>query len=117
RISRGTGPGTDAGPEAGLWAMVAASLLASPVTWHNYLLLLAPGVLLLLARGRTSLALLLLSLQFIPPQWPELWRDQEPVLAALGLTLYTFILLAHWLAFLTFEGEKSSDPETESSST
>jgi len=109
RISRGA----ESGSEAGLWALVAASLLASPVTWHNYLLLLAPGVLLLLARGRITLAFLLLSLQFIPPQWPELWRDQDAVLAALGLTLYTFILLAHWLAFLTFEDEKSSEPEPE----
>ena len=102
------------GSDAGLWAMVAASLLASPVTWHNYLLLLAPGVILLLARGRTALALLLLSLQFIPPQWPEIWGDREPLLAAVGLTLYTFILLAHWLAFLTFKDEKSSEPEIES---
>ena len=107
RISRDTGSGA----EAGLWAMVAASLLASPVTWHNYLLLLAPGVLLLLAHGKTSLAFLLLSLQFIPPQWPEIWEDQAPLLAALGLTLYTFILLAHWLAFLTFEDKKPSEPE------
>ncbi|MBA3389017.1 MAG: hypothetical protein H0U02_06585, partial [Rubrobacter sp.] len=85
-----------------------------PVTWHNYLLLLAPGVILLLARGRTALALLLLSLQFIPPQWPEIWGDREPLLAAVGLTLYTFILLAHWLAFLAFDDEKSPEPEIES---
>ena len=97
---------TDSGADAGLWAMVAASLLASPVTWHNYLLLLAPGVLLLLARGRISLAFILLSLQFIPPSWPELWREDDTILSAVALTLYTFILLAHWLAFLTFRDEK-----------
>ena len=56
------------GSEAGLWALVAASLIASPIAWHNYLLLLGPGILLLLARGRVALALLLLALQFIPPQ-------------------------------------------------
>ena len=39
------------GPEEALWALVAASLLASPISWHNYLVLLGPGVLLLLARG------------------------------------------------------------------
>ncbi len=38
--------------EMGLWALVAASLLASPVARHNYLVLLGPGILLLLARGR-----------------------------------------------------------------
>lgn len=104
------GSGSEAGAEAGLWAMVAASLLASPVTWHNYLLLLAPGVLFLMARGKISLAFLLLSLQFIPPSWPELWREQDAALAALGLSLYTFILLAHWLAFLAFEDEKPHEP-------
>lgn len=86
--------------EAGLWALVAASLLASPIAWNNYLLLLAPGVLLLLARGRVALALLLLTLQFIPPQWPLLWADSETVLATLALSLYTYTLAAHWLSFL-----------------
>jgi alpha-1,2-mannosyltransferase len=55
--------------EAGLWALVAASLLASPIAWHNYLVLLGPGILLLLARGRVAPALLLLALQAIPPDW------------------------------------------------
>ena len=32
------------GPEVGLWVLVAASLLASPIAWHNYLVLLGPGV-------------------------------------------------------------------------
>jgi len=54
-------------PEAGLWALVAASLLASPIAWHNYLVLLGPGILLLMGRGRVALALLLLALQFVPP--------------------------------------------------
>ena len=61
------------GSEMGLWAIVAASLLASPIAWHNYLLLLGPGILLLMARGRVALALLLLALQTIPPQWSEPW--------------------------------------------
>lgn len=57
-------------PEMGLWALVAASLLISPVAWHNYLVLLGPAILLLLSRGHTTLALLLLALQFVPSQWP-----------------------------------------------
>ena len=87
------------GSEAGLWALVAASLLASPVAWNNYLLLLVPGVLLLLARGRISLAFLLLALQFIPQQWPFLWSDSDTVLATLAVSLYTCGLVAHWLSF------------------
>ncbi len=87
--------------EGGLWALTAASLLASPVAWNNYLMLLAPAILLLMARGRTPLALLLLALQFIPPQWPLLWQGKDTALATLALTLYLYVLIAHWLAFLT----------------
>lgn len=85
-----------------LWALVAASLLASPIAWHNYLVLLGPGILLLIARGRTAVAFFLLALQMIPPQWPLLWSGGT-VLASLMLTLYLYILAAHWLALLAAE--------------
>ena len=93
--------------------MVAASLLASPVAWHNYLLLLGPGILLLLARGRVALALLLLALQFIPPQWSEPWRDEGTVVAALVLSLYFYVLIAHWLAFFSYREEGAKTQATE----
>src|SRR5918993_1770624 len=88
------------GPEVGLWALVAASLLASPIAWHNYLVLLGPGILLLLARGRAATAFVLLALQFIPAQWPLNWEDRGTVAATLAMTLYLYILIAHWLALL-----------------
>ena len=88
------------GPEVGLWALVAASLLASPIAWHNYLVLLGPGVLLLLARGYFAPAFLLLALQSIPAQWPLIWNDKGTVAASLAMTLYLYILIAHWLALL-----------------
>ena len=88
------------GPEVGLWVLVAASLLASPIAWHNYLVLLGPGVLLLLARGMVAPAFLLLALQSIPAQWPLLWNQRGTVVSSLALTLYLYILLAHWLALL-----------------
>jgi alpha-1,2-mannosyltransferase len=95
-----------------LWALAAAALLASPIAWHNYLLLLAPGVLLLLGRGRAGAAAVLITLQLIPPQWPILWQEDAsagetvgPALAALALSLYLFILLAHWAAFFSASGE------------
>lgn len=97
-------------PETGLWAMTAASLLASPIAWHNYLVLLAPGILLLLARGRLAVGFLLLALQFVPPQWPLLWQGQDTVISTLALTLYLFILLAHWVAFLVPGREPSRAP-------
>jgi alpha-1,2-mannosyltransferase len=88
------------GSEAGLWALVAASLLASPIAWHNYLVLLGPGVLLLLARGWAAPAFFLLALQSIPPQWPLLWSGDDTLVASIALTLYLYVLVAHWLAFL-----------------
>src|ERR671912_813528 len=99
------------GPEVGLWAMVAASLLASPIAWHNYLVLLGPGILLLLARGRAAAAFLLLALQSIPAQWPLLWNQRGTVVATLALTLYLYILLAHWLVLLPAGKEPAGTPE------
>lgn len=103
------------GSEAGLWALVAASLLASPIAWHNYLVLLAPGVLLLLARGRTAVAALLVALQLVPAQWPLLWGEGSPVggavgpgVAALALTFYLYVLAAHWIALYSASGEEGA---------
>lgn len=96
------------GSEGGLWAMVAVSLIASPIAWNNYLVLLGPGILLLMARRRVPLALLLLALQFIPAQWPNLWSGQDTILATLALTLYLYVLVAHWLSFLTLKRQKEA---------
>lgn len=93
-------------PSMGLWALVAASLIASPIAWHNYLMLLAPGILILISRGRPSIAFLLLALQTIPSQWPLLWRDDGTPLASLMLTLYLFILFLHWVALLPSDTSK-----------
>jgi alpha-1,2-mannosyltransferase len=101
------------GSEAGLWALVAASLLASPIAWHNYLVLLGPGILVLLARGSTAPAFLLLALQSIPGQWPLLWNEMHTVAASLALTLYLVILIAHWLALLLAVEEPVQEPSLE----
>jgi alpha-1,2-mannosyltransferase len=101
------------GPEVGLWALIAASLLASPIAWHNYLVLLGPGILVLLARGRTAPAFLLLALQTIPGQWPLIWNERDTVLATLALTLYLYILIAHWLALLPAAKEPAGGPALE----
>ena len=100
------------GPEVGLWALVAASLLASPIAWHNYLVLLGPGILLLLARGRTATAFLLLALQSIPAQWPLIWNDRGTVVASLAMTLYLYILISHWLALVAATRESPKGPQT-----
>lgn len=98
-------------PETGLWVLVAASLLVSPIAWHNYLVLLGPGVLLLLARGMAAPAFLLLALQSIPAQWPLLWNERGTVVATLALTLYLYILIAHWLILLSAAREPAVTPE------
>ena len=100
-----------ADPEVGLWALVAASLLASPVAWYDYMILLGPGVLLLLARGQKALALLLLALQAIPAQWPLLWQGEKTVVATLALTLYLYILVGHGVALLAVVKKRASAQE------
>lgn len=89
------------GSEWGLWAVVAASLMASPVTWHNYLVLLAPAVMLLVARRWYAAGALLIGLQLIPAQWTLLWSEQGTLLATAALSLYSFILVAHWMALIS----------------
>jgi alpha-1,2-mannosyltransferase len=106
-----TAAGVRRGAGAGLWALVAAALLASPIAWHNYLVLVGPGILLLLARGWAAPAFLLLALQTIPGQWPLLWNQQGTVAATLALTLYLYVLLAHWLVLLLAAKEPTSVPE------
>ena len=102
-----------AGSEVGLWALVAASLLASPIAWHNYLVLLGPAILLLLARGRAAPAFLLLALQSIPGQWPLLWSGRDTIVASLALTLYLYILISHWLVLLFASKEPTGSPGLE----
>jgi hypothetical protein len=94
-------------PEMGLWALVAASLLAPPVSWHNYLVVLGPGILLLLARGRTLPALLLLALQIIPLSWAGFFLPPVSTIDALMLNLYLYILLVHWLVFMLATNKKT----------
>jgi len=103
------------GPEVGLWVLVAASLLASPIAWYNYLVLLGPGIVLLLARGYAAQAFLLLALQSIPWQWPTLWSNRGTVVASLTMTVFLYILIGHWLALLaaTREPDETSQPAAE----
>ncbi|MDN5696908.1 MAG: DUF2029 domain-containing protein, partial [Rubrobacter sp.] len=88
------------GSEWGLWAVVAASLMASPVAWHNYLVLLAPAVVLLVSRRWYAAGVLLIGLQLIPAQWTLLWNEQGTLLATVALSLYSFILVAHWISLV-----------------
>jgi hypothetical protein len=38
----------------------------------------------------------------VPPRWPLFWNGDETLLATFALSLYTFILLAHWIPLLFY---------------
>lgn len=87
-------PGVD-----GLWAVAAASLVASPVTWNTYLVVLAPAVLVVLARSRVAAAPLL-AIPLLGQEWPTLWYGDDGTASAVPLSLYCAVLLAHWAVLL-----------------
>ena len=93
------GPGDPAG--AAPFAVIAASLLLSPIAWHNYLMLLWPGVLLLLADGRRALAAALLAVAVVPVSWNAVWGPDDGLVADVGRSLYCVILVAYWLSLLS----------------
>ncbi|MDN5934105.1 MAG: DUF2029 domain-containing protein [Pseudonocardia sp.] len=86
------------GPEA-LWAVAAASLVASPVTWNTYLVVLAPAVLVVLARSRAAAAPLL-AIPLLGQEWPALWYGDDGTASALPLSLYCAVLIGHWAVLL-----------------
>jgi arabinofuranan 3-O-arabinosyltransferase len=86
------------------WAVLAAGLLLSPIAWHNYLMLLWPGVLALVAGDRTphrpGRAAVLLAVAVVPVSWNALWPPG--VWWALpGRSLYCAVLLAYWWVLLS----------------
>ncbi len=83
------------------FAVLAASLLLSPIAWHNYLMLLWPGVLLLLATGRRALAAALLAVAVVPVSWNAVWGPDAGLVADVGRSLYCAILVAYWASLLS----------------
>ena len=84
----------------------------SPIAWHNYLMLLWPGVLLFLARGgpppyRPGRAAVLLAVAVVPVSWNALWPAGE-WWALPGRTLYCVVLLAYWWVLLSGASGSSS---------
>jgi alpha-1,2-mannosyltransferase len=77
------------------FAVVAAGLLLSPIAWHNYLMLLWPGVLVLITLGRGAAAAALLAVAVIPVSWNAEWATSG--LGALPHSLYLAILLGYWI--------------------
>jgi glycosyl transferase family 87 len=92
------------------WAVLAAGLLLSPIAWHNYLMLLWPGVLALLARNtredghptphHPGRAAVLLAVTLVPVSWNAIWPP-EAWWSHLGRSLYCVVLLAYWWVLLS----------------
>lgn len=83
------------------WAVVAAGLLFSPIAWHNYLLLLVPGVLVLITLGRGAIAAALLAVAVVPVSWNAVWPAEGGLGPDVGRSLYWMVLVAYWLVLVS----------------
>jgi hypothetical protein len=82
------------------WAVLAAGLLFSPIAWHNYLMLLWPGVLVLVTMRRGAVAAVALAVTVVPVSWNAEWPPGG-LGAGLARSLYCVVLLAYWVALLS----------------
>jgi arabinofuranan 3-O-arabinosyltransferase len=96
-----------------VWAVLAAGLLLSPIAWHNYLMLLWPGVLVLVALGRTATATVMFAVAVIPVAWNA---AVVPAVAT-GRSLYFVILLGYWAVLLRWALPGPSSESSDESST
>jgi arabinofuranan 3-O-arabinosyltransferase len=96
-----------------VWAVLAAGLLLSPIAWHNYLMLLWPGVLVLIALGRTATATVMFAVAVIPVAWNA---AVVPAVAT-GRSLYVVILVGYWAVLLRWALPGPSSESSEESST
>jgi alpha-1,2-mannosyltransferase len=81
------------------WAVLAAGLLVSPISWHNYLMLLWPGVLVLITLGRGAAAAVALAVIVIPVSWNAGWPP-EGFGPDVARSLYCAILIGYWAVLL-----------------
>jgi alpha-1,2-mannosyltransferase len=85
-----------------LWAVLAAGLLLAPISWHNYSLLLWPGLLALVPLGRGAATAAGFAVALIPVSWGGEWAPEivGPAASAIGRSLYCAILLGYWAVLL-----------------
>lgn len=111
--ARVTPAGTVEPADAVLFAVSAGCLLASPIAWLNYTVMLWPGALVLLRAGRWRESVPLLMASVIPVAWGNLWQlhPHAPV-SLVGRSLYCAILLGFWVALLRYSRVSSADAGT-----
>jgi alpha-1,2-mannosyltransferase len=85
-----------------VWAVLAAGLLVAPISWHNYSLLLWPGLLVLVPLGRGAATTAGFALALIPVSWGGEWAPEVvgPAVVAVAHSLYCAILLGYWAVLL-----------------
>jgi len=114
----GLAPGLLERADATIFAVAAGCLLASPIAWLNYTVMLWPGALVLLRAGRWRLAVPLLVFPVIPVAWGNLWQAAPTAPVALaGRSLYCAVLLGFWLTLLAFARTYSASPAAPGSAT
>ena len=81
-----------------LWAVLAAGLLFSPIAWHNYLMLLWPGVLMLIALAAAAATPRPWRSPWpsIPVSWNAEWPPDGSVRRSRARST-SLILLGYWL--------------------
>jgi arabinofuranan 3-O-arabinosyltransferase len=110
-----TPPGVVGSADTVWFAVAAGCLLASPIAWLNYWVVLWPGVLVLLRAGRWWAAVPLLVASIIPVAWGNLWQAAPHAPAALaGRSLYCVVLLGFWFALSAYSfGSKTAVADAE----
>jgi alpha-1,2-mannosyltransferase len=90
-----------------VWAVIAAGLLLSPIAWHNYLMLLFPGALVLITLGLGAATAVMLAVAVIPVSWNADW-PAEGLGQSVARSLYFAILLGYWAVLLRSALPRSS---------
>ncbi|MFD6105240.1 glycosyltransferase family 87 protein [Nocardia salmonicida] len=91
-----------------LWAVLAAALLFSPIAWHNYLMLLWPGVLVLITLGRGEITAMALAVPVFPVSFTVELPPHSSVTAAVARSFYCAVLVGYWVVLV--RGATLSEP-------
>jgi arabinofuranan 3-O-arabinosyltransferase len=104
-------PGVVERADATIFAVAAGCLVAAPIAWLNYTVMLWPGALVLLRAGRWRVAVPLLVFPVIPVAWGNLWQAAPTATVSLvGRSLYCAVLLGFWIALLEFARNYPASP-------
>ncbi|MDT7641037.1 MAG: arabinofuranan 3-O-arabinosyltransferase [Pseudonocardiales bacterium] len=107
----GLPPGVVERADATIFAVAAGCLVAAPIAWLNYTVMLWPGALVLLRAGRWRVAVPLLVFPVIPVAWGNLWQAAPTATVSLvGRSLYCAVLLGFWIALLEFARNYPASP-------